>query len=542
VPVLTALLGAGLLVAAILLWRHWTKLPEISPVREPLQYCVLSFILFLSGLLLGSFLVGSSREPAHRWLRPGGAWLYLAGGMNLLAGLALLATHWGVKVARLDLRAGRIGLIALMILAAEMILSVIIEFYRPRTAGEEDRPVFESRLLALFTEPGGLVRNLAVALDYQFGFRVSDVWFYRFLERTLAPFVLAMLALLWLTTCVVVIQTEENGIRERFGRVASEKPLPPGFYLKLPWPLARIYTFPVERVQVIPIGFKVAADKDAAANQPPPDMEEMGDMTGRVIIWAKKHHAEETDFVVASRPSAEGAAGETPPGDPDRLPVSVYLMTASVPLYFRVNNLYDYAYRHTDARATLERVAMGEIVAYLVSVDFFDMLTARRAEGAARLRERIQAAAEAQQLGVEVVFVGLQGVHPPVKVGKAFNEVVSASEAKHTEVLNAEKEAVRRIAESEGDAVRIGTEARAYTYERVQTAEAEAARFLEQMAAYRASPELYPLRTYLDVLETEARDTRKFIIGTDRGSETVIINLEEKLRKDLLDIDLERKN
>ena len=47
----------------------------------------------------------------------------------------------------------------------ELVVNFIIEFYRPRSLGES-RPVFESQLLSLFTEPGGVLRNIASALDY----------------------------------------------------------------------------------------------------------------------------------------------------------------------------------------------------------------------------------------------------------------------------------------------------------------------------------------------------------------------------------------
>ncbi|MBR6057711.1 MAG: hypothetical protein IKP58_06035, partial [Victivallales bacterium] len=172
----------------------------------------------------------------------------------LAAAVALFLEYFKKAAETADITIAKVGLVILTILAIELILGFVIEFYRPRMPGEEERPLIESRLLALFTEPGGVARNVAASLDYQFGFRVSEVWFYRFLERTLVPLFVAMVILLWLQTCLVVIGSEEQGIHERFGRVENQEPLQAGMYFKYPWPLARIRRFPVEEVQEIELG------------------------------------------------------------------------------------------------------------------------------------------------------------------------------------------------------------------------------------------------------------------------------------------------
>ena len=75
-----------------------------------------------------------------------------------------------------DAYAARVIFWIFAVLGVEFITNFIIEFYRPRTM-REARPIFESRLLALFTEPGGVMRNIASALDYQFGFQVPEPGF-----------------------------------------------------------------------------------------------------------------------------------------------------------------------------------------------------------------------------------------------------------------------------------------------------------------------------------------------------------------------------
>lgn len=542
VPVLSVLVGGGTLAACIFIWRHWTGLPALPEIRDPARYAILAAVLFVAHSLAGSFYVGASRDPGGRWLRPCGSWLLFCGLLWLLASVALFVAASAAKAPKFDLFAGYAGLAAVLILCGELIVNVVIEFYRPRRMGEEDRPVFESRFLALVTEPGGLARNVASSLDYQFGFRISEGALYRFLERSVLPLGVLLVVLLWLSTCLVVIRSDENGIREHFGRVASESALSPGLYAKLPWPFGRIYTFPVQRVQQLAIGYKPGEEGDQEEEPPPEESpEEVGDLTGRIIVWGKRHNKEEVEFVVASQPDEAEEAALSLEGQ-DRVPVSTYFLSVAMPVFFKVNDLYNYAYKHSSPNHVLEEIATEELARFCSQIDFFDLLTRGRDEAGQTIAGRIQARADAMELGVEVVFLGLHGVHPPVRVGSFFNEVVSASEEKHTTVLEAETDAVSVVANAEGEAATIMSDATGYRYDRTQVARAESERFIKQLQAFAASPELFPLRSLLRVLEEQGKTLRKYVVAVSGGREVVILNLEEKLRQDLLDLNLERED
>ena len=539
IPILGLLAGAGVLFAGVLIWRSWSGLPALPELKRSGQYGILTSALFIVAFLGGSFCVGASRDKGNRWLRPVGAWLFFTGALWLLATLVLFVNASSLTWQRFDIRVGFSALTALMVLAGELITGIIIEFYRPRRVNEEERPIIESRLLALLTEPGGIARNVAASLDYQFGFKVSERGFYTFLERSLLPLVLLLGAALWLSTCFVVVDTDENGIREWFGKVTNQDPLTPGLYGKLPWPFGNIHTFPVQRVQTLAVGYDESDKKTGPDREDIPE-EELGDMTGRVIVWDKAHTKNEINFVVANRPDEEMEQTVTDPTQ-KHVPVSTYFLSVSMPLFFKVNNLFDYAYRHSDANKELMELAHEELTQYCAKTDFYDLLTKDREEAGRIISQRIQQRANALRLGVEVVFLGLHGVHPPVKVGASFNEVVSASEKMHTTILKAKTNAVSSIAEAEGKAATILSTAKSYTYNRRRVATAEAGRFAQQLAAYQASPNVFPLQSFLDVLETETADQRKYIVTVKGGRETIVLDLKEKPTSDLLDINLERK-
>jgi regulator of protease activity HflC (stomatin/prohibitin superfamily) len=553
VPVFTIVLGLAVIVSGILLWRAWGQQPAFPVARRPLAMATLSMILGLFPAICGSYFIGVSREPGCRWLRPPGAWMFLVGGLFVLSGGVMLCEHFQKWVLVVDHRCAQVATALLVALGVEFVLSFVIEFYRPRMPGESERPLPESRILALFTEPGGVARNVATSLDYQFGFQVSEVWFYRFLERTVVPLAVCMLLLLWLLTCVVTVNPHESGIRERFGRVLVDsggavRALPPGLYLKLPWPFSRIHVFPVEQLQQVIVGSAagaarkpgaeadVAPEEDSRGNAAAATKDALKDkgLHGEVILWSGGTHGDALLFSVANAPSPD----EAKQGSGAALTVSV--LTAEIPVYFRVNNLYDFAYRHADARGELRALATREVVHFMAQVDFNRILGPGRAAGAEVLQQRIQASADAHQLGIRIAFVGLQTLHPPSEVGAAFNEVVGASEEMHQRILESEAYAARRKPEAEGQQIALVSAAEGYRQERGAVAQAESERFLKQVLAYRACPSMFVLNSYLEVLEAEGAAIRKYIVATTRGSEVFILDLQEKLRPDLLDLDVEK--
>ena len=136
-----------------------------------------------------------------------------------------------------DFYVARFLCVLLAVVALETLAQLVLEIYRPRTKRGSPRPLFESRLVGLLGQPEGLITTASQALDYQFGFKVSETWFYRFFEKALAWLILLQLGVLLLSTCFIFVESGEQVLLERFGRpIASRGVLGPGAHLKLPWP------------------------------------------------------------------------------------------------------------------------------------------------------------------------------------------------------------------------------------------------------------------------------------------------------------------
>jgi len=522
ISILSSLL---IIILSIVLWKTWGTRVEAPLPVEPLQAAFISFLLSVISIFSGVFCIGQSRRDEFRWLRPVGVWLVLSSVILISASVAVLLIK--VELPKWDYYLSRSLLVVCIILAAELLINFLIEFYRPRT-GNNERPLFESRFLSILTEPGGILRNIADTLDYQFGFQVSGTWIYVFLEKSIAPFMLIWLVMLWLFTAVDEVSPGEMGVRETLG-AHSDIILNPGFCLKWPWPIQKIRKLPVNRIQEIFVGPEL---QDEQGREKRPD----------VILWTKSHYAKEGRFLIASdKLTVKNEKGGNKNKGLAENDAPVSLIAAMLPIQFKIkeSQILDYAYKHNDPVKTLKDLAEKEVTGYFASSDMLKLMSTGRKTAIKDIREAIQSASDKIKLGVTIIAVALVDAHPPIddnKLPEAFQDVVGAKEEKEAEILSAKAYRAKIIPKAEADALRLVLQAEAYQNEKTKVSKAEIKRFRQRLIGYRAMPEMYLLNSKLEFLETNCKDVRKFIVPNTAQYDVYVINLEEKQRLDLLDI------
>lgn len=506
VPAFTVLLIVLESTAIYLQWKSLAKIEPVNTSRATLAmslYAMFGLILFL----LGQYASRLARLQGERLLRPGAAYLLLSGYLSF----ALTGILAGIQAGwpQADVWGARVLCVLLGLIGIETLIGLVLEIYRPRVKGKKARLLYDSRLVGLLGQPEGLITTAAHALDYQFGFKVSETWFYRFLQRAFAWLILAQIAVLGLSTCIVFIEPGEQGLLERFGRAASQHVLEPGPHLKLPWPVERVYRYPTRQLQSFNIGF--------VAN---PDSEKE-----KTVVWTVPHYKEEFNLLVASRDQVSATNRNA------AMPVN--LLTVSIPVQYQIKDVRAFAYKFANSGKLLEKISTREVVRYLVGVDLMDIMTAGRQKAADTLRTRIQAAADDLELGVEIVFVGLQDIHPPVKVADAYEAVNGAQQDYETKVLRAEGEQSRIVPMAEAEGQRRIREAEAQAVHNVAEAQSRSAQFTNQVVAFAAAPQVYPQRLYLSTLARSIQGARKYILTSTNTHNIYQLNLEDKVRFDL---------
>jgi modulator of FtsH protease HflK len=514
VPAFTVLLcllqGGG----AYLLWRWLRSSATAVGVNEPTVALSLFALCALVLFLLGKFSATMARLEEHRLLRPGASYLLLGAYLCFFVALGIVAMQAGLP--RVDFYFAHVlcGLLALV--AVETLIQLVLEIYRPRVKGKVERPLYESRLVGLLGQPEGLITTAAQALDYQFGFKVSETWFYRFFERALGWLLLLQAGALLLSTCVVFIEAGEQGLLERFGRpVEGRTPLGPGAHLKWPWPVDEVRRFPTEQIQSFNVGFT----PDPKREQEP------------VVLWTVAHMKEESDFLVANR--EEGPLQATNQVAGKRTP-PVSLLTVSIPVQFQITDLRAWEYNNEGAPGLLQNLATREVLRYLASGNMNDILSHSRLEMGRELTERMQAAADQHKLGAKIVNIDLEDLHPPVKVAGDYEKVVAAIQTKEGRILAAKADEVRTNALAGAQATNILNKAIAERAARELGALAQAALFTNQIPAFNAAPSVYPERAYLQTFVRATANARKYVLLTTNTHDVLQIDLQDKIAESML--------
>ena len=509
--VLLCLLEAG---AAWILWR-WTGVTGTGIAADRALPALALFAIFaLILFLLGRFSVTIARLQDERLLRPGASFLLAGAYVCFVAGLGLAA--FKAEFPRVDffLACGLCVLLGLM--AVELLVTLLLEIYRPRLKGRVSRPLYDSRLVGLLGQPESLFTTAAQALDYQFGFQVSETWLFKLLRQSLPALILAQFAVLLLSTCIVFINAGEQGILERCGRILPDGVLLPGAHLKLPWPAEKVYRYRTDQIQSFSIGFTPDATSE----------------NERVILWTVPHNQEQ-NFLVANRetPTIQTDSGDT--NDTLKAP-PVSLITVSIPVQYQIANVLDWATNNNDPAGLLTDLATREAVRYLASVDINDIMSHTRLEAAQILSDRIQAAADRSRLGVKIIFVGLQDIHPPTKVAADYEKVVGAGETRLAAILRAQAEDIRTNSLAEALAFTTTNVAEAERQRLEVNAFASAALFTNQIPAYEAAPSVYRQRAYFQTFAAATANARKYVLLVTNTQDVVIFDLEDKIREDLL--------
>jgi regulator of protease activity HflC (stomatin/prohibitin superfamily) len=534
--------------------------------KQPLLCGICMTAIAFASFLISRYATGMSAQPEWKPLKAGGSSLLGAAVLSFALAVALALAYLFSRFVPVKIITYVVpGL--LVVLGIETALNLVLDIYRPRLKGQYSRSAFDSRLLGVINEPGGILRSAADAIDYQFGFEVSQTWFYKLLEEWIVPLALFGVVTLYLLSSIVVIAPDEEAIIERFGKPTTKagESVGPGLALKWPWPIDVAYKHRTKQISEISIGFVPKIDPDTEEIQREP------------LLWGQAHHEKEYRLLVASEQSAGPVAGAVP----------VNLVIAAVPVQYRIDDLYSYVYNHDEPEKVLEFICYRELTKFAASakIDIDDrsnmgpsLLGPGRAEARTILTERIQKAADDEKLGVQIVFLGLQGIHPPTEVAADYQKVIGAVQKKQALVLQAQternsilsalvgsaqeadklfdlalryrqaeaanqdreaigKELDNAFAQAKGHIFNTLREAQSYAFENATLAQATGQRFAGQIEAYRAAPEIYLHEQRLAMLEAALSPIRKYVVVTDEDDKLVItIDVEETLAPNIYEL------
>jgi len=475
-------------------------------------FAIFALLLFL----FGRFSVTMARLENHRLLRPGAGILLAGAYVCAVAALGIAGVEAKHLMADFWVARGLCVLLGLM--AVETLLTLLLEIYRPRIKGKVGRPLYESRVSGLLAQPESLFTTAAQTLDYQFGFKVSETWFFQACKKNLPVLILVQLAVLLLSTTVYFVDAGEQAVLEHYGKPAGVYGA--GAHFKLPWPADKVYRFRTEQIQSFDVGYTPDAQSESA----------------RIILWTVGH-GKEDNFLVGNRVPTMDANAST---NDSATTKPMGLITVSIPVQFQITNVTDWVYNNSQPDDLLQSLATRAVVLYLAGSDLNDILSHGRLDAATTLRDKIQGAADERRLGAKIVFVGLQDIHPPTdsEVAATYEKVVGAEETKLAKILTAESDAIRTNALADAGAFTMTNVADANRVRLVTSKYAEAALFTNQLPAFAAAPSVYRQRMYLQNFAEATQNARKYVLLATNTQDILIFDLEEKARDDLENLNI----
>ena len=461
----------GLFLAAIgiaLLRKVATS--EATEVARPLVAGIGFLVFSVASYAVSRFELGVGKAEGSPALVADGMHARADAVATLLTGGSLILYYFGINIDRL--MAGVLGLVILSF-AAETLVNLVIGAVR----GEE-RYVMRHRttdVIGAVLDPRLLGRAWG-----RLGGRLSRGGpLAQGMGRALGatPWVLgAVVVLLYGSTCLYSVAPQEQAVVERLGRVASTDAVAgPGLHLKAPWPIDQVFRVESRRIRTLAAGNET---RDATVP----------------MIWTRQHG---TDEVFVS-------------GDNN-------FFYPYIAVHYRVSDVYAYRYAVAEPDRVLEDIALRVMTSLFAQHSFYEAALEERAELADEVHDMVQREADESSLGLEIVHVVVNDIHPPRDAARSFEGVVAAMQDHQTLVNQALGYRTQKIPEARSTAVRRVAEAHAYVADNKIRSEGDATRFKLRRSAYARGRAVTRQRLYLDAMVSALKGRRKVLISPDAG-------------------------
>lgn len=300
--------------------------------------------------------------------------------------------------------------------------------------------------------------------------------------RKLKYILLGVALLVWLLAGgpFYTVGPEEEGVVLTLGKHTST--VGPGFHLKLPWPIQRVYTPAVNVVRRIEVGFRTVPNSD------PPRFRGFDDP--EMLNEAQMLTGDEN------------------------------IVNCSAIMQYRISDASAYLFNVRNQEESLRDIAEASIRLVVGDNAIDAVLTTGKVEIMDRIREMVQQVSEDYGMGINVVAVQIMDVQPPDQVSAAFKDVATAREDMQSYINQAEGYRNERIPNARADSITTVNLALGYRARRVNKAIGDARRFLAVAEEYEKSPEVTAVRLQLEALSQVLDTARITVVDASAGALT----------------------
>ena len=320
-------------------------------------------------------------------------------------------------------------------------------------------------------EIDGQEKSFVEYLEENTGITLRSLWSIKYI-RDITPTILFMIGvLLWLSTCIVQVETNQQAAVYRIGSL-QDKILQPGLHLTLPYPFDKVEIYDTKTIQKTTIGYKATENADN--------------------IWTEGHGGEEYKLLL-------GGGDEV---------VSINLR-----LEYKISNLKQYLTTATSPESMMQALAYELVTDQTIATDLSSLMSADRDAFSENFQKELVKMMEEKNLGLEVVAVILESIHPPVEIAWVYQELISAGINAERYIVNAQDVAAVTVTQAETTHDTTVGAAQVSYEEKVAAAKASVTEFMASVEAYNASSDAYKYQKYLAAVKKAYGNANLVILG-----------------------------
>ena len=326
-------------------------------------------------------------------------------------------------------------------------------------------------------------KDLASFLEKYTGLSVKSLWSIRYALNILPVAIIGLVAVLFVSTCFYKVDSYEQGVMYRFGKLGNDSIVETGLHAKLPWPIDKVEIFDVKRVKELSIGYEDSVSNDN--------------------LWTQTHSGEEYKLLL-------GNGNE--------------LVSINMKLVYVISDLKTYVTAYSSPEDLLNAKAYEIVLQKTVNTDLDTFLSVDRSGLAQSVLQELNAFCDEVNFGLTVKQVYLESIHPPIDIADVYQGVVSAAVQKTTLITNAEAEALEKVAGAEEESNTLVIAAKADQTSRLADAQSEMETFLAAAKAYKDHPDAVTLSKYLDTFTAVVSGKKVYVFIGDIDPSDYIMN------------------
>lgn len=308
-------------------------------------------------------------------------------------------------------------------------------------------------------------------LEENTGITMRGLWSMRYIKQIAPITVVLVVGFLWLSTCIVQIDSTSHAAVYRLGKL-SDTVLDPGIHFVLPFPFDKVEIYNTEAVQRTTIGYDSTENTDN--------------------LWTNTHGKNEYKLLLGS-------------GDE--------LVSINLRLEYKITDLHAYLTTTASPETMLRAQAYELVTDETIDSDLATLLSADRDALSEHFHKELDKKLDKYDLGIDIVSVVLESIHPPLDIATTYQEIISAEIEAEQKIIMAQSSAAVLLADAEEFRdTSIGT-ATAEHYSKVAAAQTEVAEFMAGVEAYNAYPNAYKYHKYLKAITEAYKKAKVVIVG-----------------------------